>query len=99
MNAYTDDKGTSIAAPTLDTSQFRGVLWSREAVNGVYRCIVVGVVTSNTAFALPDQAIVNTDGQKLLDAIRNMTFRDDPTPVGDASNVLLSLNSPPFIDL
>lgn len=79
-------------------SRFRGVLWPRDPVNGVHRCVIVGIVTSQKPFDLPNQAIVNASGVALIEAIRSMPYHDDSTPIGDASDVLMSLNQSPFTE-
>ena len=78
---------------------FRGVLWPREPTKDGdkvnYRYVVVGMLVTDKPIDLPEEFLNEAvlDGSvKMAEAIEEMSKRHTKLPLGDASDVLVSLD-------
>lgn len=81
---------------------FRGVVWPRQKDGEVlknYRYVVVGVLVTDRPLDMEDnQTIFSGHCDGLAESLKSTHHRVTDEPLGDATNVLLSLNDYPYVD-
>lgn len=78
---------------------FKGIIWPRDRVDGLYRYVVVGMVVSNTPieeFEGKNELFLAGESS-LADPLVRIRHRESDFK-GDATNVLLSLRDMNFED-
>lgn len=78
---------------------FKGIIWPRDQVNGLYRYTIIGMVVSNTPIEQFEgkNEVFLAGESKLADPLIDIRHRESNFG-GDATNVLLSLRDMNFED-
>lgn len=78
---------------------FKGIIWPRDRVDGLYRYTIIGMVVSSTPISEFEgkNEVFLAGASKLADPLMDIRHRESNFG-GDATNVLLSLRDMNFED-